>query len=282
MGLFQRQDKPMPLAPNRFLQFFYLIKENFLLLFYTSITHFIFSLPLIYILLSTYTKYSIMINSETLDKTKLYQTLINGGIWIIPTMIILSIATTGMINIVKQISYNEATSYTDFFIGIKNYYLKLLPIIIIDAIFSSLPVINYAIYLFTDINATFKLVSLIISIIMFIMIKISKSFYITQKLIFENSTIQIIRNCAIFTLNKIFRNIMIFLLANILTILLFFLPEQMRIIDIVIIIILGGAYSNITTHLNTLNVIESFITKQTYPTIYHKGLVDFYKTEQEL
>ena len=51
------------------------------------------------------------------------------------------------------------------------------------------------------------------------------------------------------------------------------------IIDIVIIIILGGAYSNITTHLNTLNVIESFITKQTYPTIYHKGLVDFYKKE---
>ena len=115
MGLFNYKDKAMPLPPNRFLQFFYLIKENFLLLFYSSITYFIFSLPLIYILLSTYVRYTNEINNEIINNTKLFEILLIGGLLLIPAMLIFSLSTIGMHTIVKQISYNEPTKFTDFF-----------------------------------------------------------------------------------------------------------------------------------------------------------------------
>ena len=118
MGLFDFKSKAMPLPPNRFLQFFYIIKENFLLLFYTSITYFFFNIPLIYILLSTYLKYRDALNNK-ISNTKIFEILLTGAFLLVPASIILSIATIGMHNVIKKLSYNEPTQYKDFFIGIK-------------------------------------------------------------------------------------------------------------------------------------------------------------------
>lgn len=278
MGFFSKKEKTMPFPPNRFLQFFYLIKENFILLFYTSITYFIFTLPLIYVLLSTYIRYTTLINT-TSNGNELYKTLINGGLLVLPSMLILSIATVGMHNVIKKISYNEPTGYKDFFIGIKENFLKLLPMSFVDSVFSSLIIINYAIYLFADINPLLKLFTLIISVIMFILIKLAKPFYMAQQAIFENSKIQLIKNSLAFATVKLIKNIGSYLLSNLLLIILFFLPNQMRVIDMVIMIILGGAYTVIIAHLNSLSVIENYINKDEYQNIYHKGLSDFYNEE---
>ena len=279
MGLFNK-NKVLPLPPNRFIQFFTLIKENFILLFYTSITHFIFSLPLIYILLSTYIRYkNLLNNSATSDE--LFKTLLSGGLLIIPTMFVLSIATVGMHNIIKKISYNEAAQYKDFFIGIKENLLNVLRLLIIDSIVSGIVVVNYGSYLFADINVFFKLIILISSIILFFIIKIIKPFYMTQSAIFDNNKINLLKNSFTFTMFKFVRNIGIFLLSNLLIILIFLLPEQMRVINMVILIILGGAYNILVSHLNSLSILDQFIDKEAYQTIYHKGLIDYYKKEDK-
>lgn len=280
MGLFNYNGKSMPLPPNRFLQFFYLIKENFLLLFYTSITYFIFNLPLIYILISTFIKYrNLLENSAT--SNELFSTLLSASLLIIPAMLILSIATTGMHYIIKKISYNEATLYKDFFLGIKENILDLAPLYIADAIFSAMIIINYAIYLYLDINPIVKLIALIISMIIFILIKLIKPFYMAQNLIFENNKIQQIKNSITFATVKLIRNIGILLLSNLLIILILLLPEKLRVVAMVISIILGGAYNLLISHLNSLYIIEKYINKDNYQEIYHKGLIDFYKKDDE-
>ena len=119
-------DKKKNLPPNRFLQFFYIIKENFLLLFYSSITYFVFILPLIYILLSSYLRFVSQLNTENIDSNSLLNTIIACGVLLIPCIIISSIGATGIHSVIIKLIYDEGCLYKDIWCDY-NLQLTTLP-----------------------------------------------------------------------------------------------------------------------------------------------------------
>ena len=135
--------------------------------------------------------------------------------------------------------------------------------------------------LFITINPMFKLISLIISIILFTLIKLIKPFYMLQDAVFENSKFLMFKNSLTFALSHLLKNIYIYVLSNILTITIFLLPDEMRTINIVLLIIIGGTTTLLIQHLNSLHIIEKHIDTKTYKTIFHKGLIDYYEKDDE-
>ncbi len=280
MGLFTYKENTTPIPPNRFLQFFYLIKEHFMLFFIASICQFICTFPTIYILISTYIRYSTELNTENPDVNTLYQTLTTGALLLIPSLIISSLGEIGMYSIIKKIAFNDSADIKDFFKGIKKNFLACSPAFLVSSIFLALIIINYAVYLYGDLEAIVKLLSLIISVVMFTILSLCKPYFVLQKMLFNNSTIQITKNSIAFVFTKLFKNLAIFVLSNIFLLLLLFLSEGLRIIVIVLFIIFGGAYTTLMQYLHSLSVVELFINKQNYPEIYHNGLSDFYEVKE--
>lgn len=280
MGLFTFKEKTTPIPPSRFLQFFYLIKEHFLLFFTSSICQFIFFLPATYILISTYIRYSNEMNVENPNPIILYQTLISGGLLLLPTLLIGYLGEIGMYSIIKKTAFNEPVEFKDFWCGIKNNYLSNLFILITTSVLTALVVINYGTYLYGDINPIIKLIAFIVSIILFLLASLCKPYYILQKLIFNNTSIQICKNCLTFAFSKLFKSLGVFILSNIMLILLLFSVDWLRVLIIVLLIIIGGAYSSLLQYLHSLSVLETFIDKKSYPEIYHNGLNDFYEVKE--
>ena len=272
-------DKKKNLPPNRFLQFFYVIKENFLLMFYSSITYFVFILPLIYILLSSYLRFVAQLNTENIDSNSLLNTLVACGVLLIPCIIISSIGATGIHSIIVKLIYDDGCLYKDFFKGIKKNYKKFFPIYLFIAIFSFLLIVNYGVYFFVKtLNPTFKLITLILTIILLIMCLLIKPFYILQVLLFDNSNNKVVKNSLTLAIARLIPNILMFILSIILYVTLFFFSSYLLAINIVLLILFGGAFSTLINMLNAVSVLEKSIEPSQYKTLYHKGLAD-YKNE---
>lgn len=285
MSLFKKtiigNDKKKELPPNRFLQFFYLIKENFLLLFYSSLTYFVFLLPLIYILISSYMNYSSLINQENIDSQTLLSSIFASASLLIPCILLLSIGDTGMHYVIKKIAYNEGCLYKDFFIGIKKYFKKIFLYYVLISVFLFLVIINYGCYYFVeDLNPIFKLVVFVICCILFAFSILAKPYFILQKMIFNNTNIQTMKNSLVLAVAKLIPNLLFLLLSSVLYLTLFFFKNYLLALNIVILIIFGGAYSTLITVLNSIDKLEKSIDPNEYKEIYHKGLNYFHSIDK--
>lgn len=265
-------NKNKELPPNRFLQFFYIIKENFLLLFYCSITYFVFILPLIYCLLSSYLNYTTLLNSDSPDSTKLFNLIFTCGVLLIPCILLSSIGEIGIYGIIKKLVYDEACLYKDFFKTIKIYFKKGIVIYVLIAIFTFLLFLNYGSYLYLSINPIFKLIAFIVTIILFSLFMLIKPFYLMQVMNFENDTLSTIKNSFTIMFSKLFLNIAMNILSCSLYITLFFFTGVFNIIFTIIIIVFGGAFSTLINYLNTISVIEKVVDKENLKELYKKGL----------
>lgn len=276
MAMFKKMiigsNKNKELPPNRFLQFFYIIKENFLLLFYCSITYFVFILPLIYCLLSSYLNYTTLLNSDSPDSTKLFNLIFTCGVLLIPCILLSSIGEIGIYGIIKKLVYDEACLYKDFFKTIKIYFKKGIVIYVLIAIFTFLLFLNYGSYLYLSINPIFKLIAFIVTIILFSLFMLIKPFYLMQVMNFENDTLSTIKNSFTIMFSKLFLNIAMNVLSCSLYITLFFFTGVFNIIFTIIIIVFGGAFSTLINYLNTISVIEKVVDKENLKELYKKGL----------
>ena len=270
---FSNSDPKLP--PNRFLQFFYILKDNFLLLFYTSLTYFAFILPTIYILFSFFVRYTNESTQENITNVEMFNTFFHTGLLLIPCIMTSSFASVGMHYIIKRLVYNEGAIYKDFFIGIKLHLKRVIPLFIALSLFTFLLFTNFAIYIYIDLEPFIKLMGFIVSIILFTLTLVIKPYYLMQEMIFNNSISQILKNSVMFSLRKLFKNIGAIIASSALYISLLFSSDWIKVLNIVILIIIGGAFSTLITHLNSISILESTIEKVSIKSIYKKGLKDF-------
>ena len=118
-----------------------------------------------------------------------------------------------------------------------------------------------------------------ISIVLFTLTMLIKPYYLMQETIFNNTIIQILKNSIMFSLRKLFKNIGAIIASSTLYIALLFTKDWVKVLNIVALIIIGGAFSTLLTHLNSLSVLESLIEKNNIKSIYKKGLQDFEEQE---
>ena len=91
-----------------------------------------------------------------------------------------------------------------------------------------------------------------------------------QEMLFDNNKVQIFKNSTMFVFRKLFRNVGIIVLSVILYPIVFVFRDWVRVSAIVILIIFGGFYSALITFLNSVDVLESTIERDTYKSIYNQ------------
>ncbi len=277
--IFGNENRKLP--TTRFKQFFFIIKENFLLLFYCGIISFAFLAPTLYIVMSSYSRYYQMItNSSSIDASKILELLISTGSILILTITLIGIGYAGMYNIVIKLIFNEGATIKDYFLGIKKNIIKFIIIYFIEGLLIFFTILNYASYYYiNEINKYIKLFALIISFIFLLIYMLIKPVLIVLLAIFKNKFSNVLKNSFILMISKLFTSIFLLILTNILYFLLLIFIGTPLIIDMILIILFQFAYSTLTNSLFVINTYENLINKETYKSIYHKGLEDYIENE---
>lgn len=282
MSLFNKlmfgNDK-IKLPETRFKQFFYIFKENLLLLFYTGLFSFLFLAPTIYIILSTYTRYYKLITSESINSSEIMQLLLSCGILLIFSISFLGIGISGIYNIIIKLAFNEGARFKDYFIGIKQNILKFLIIYFIEGVLIFFLLLNYGAYYFLPINKYMKLFALIISTLFLLIYMLVKPFILVQLMVFKNNKIQLIKNSFLLMISKLIPALFIFIITNFLYALLLIFIGAPLIITMILIIMFQNVYSSLINVLFVINTYEGLIDKNDYKEIYHKGLKDYEESQ---
>lgn len=271
------------LPQTRFKQLFYIIKQNFLLLFYSGIISFIFLMPTLYVVMSSYSRYYQLISSSNeIDANKILELFYSTGSLLIITIPIAGIGFAGMYNIIIKLVFNDGASLKDFFKGIKKHFLMFLLIYLVEGLLLFFLLFNYATYYYVfQINKYIRLFSLIISIIFLTLYLLIKPFLIVLLLIFKNKLTNIIKNSFLLMFSKFFKSILILLIDNVLYFLLLFFIGAPLIITMILIILFQFSYSSLINALFVIDTYEQLVDKSNYIEIYHKGLEDFKNAKNE-
>lgn len=269
------------LPPTRFRQFFFIIKENFLLLFYCGIISFAFLAPTLYIVMSSYSRYYQMItSSSSIDASKILELLISTGSILILTITLIGIGYAGMYNVIIKLIFNEGATIKDYFLGIKKNIIKFILIYFIEGLLIFFAILNYASYYYiSELNKYIKLFSLIISFIFLLIYLLIKPFLIVLLAIFKNKFSNVLKNTFVLMISKLFTSIFILILTNVLYFFLLIFIGAPLIIDMILIILFQFSYSTLINSLFVINTYENLIDKKTYKNIYHKGLEDYIENE---
>jgi hypothetical protein len=275
MGLFNRNSVKTDneeLPETRKQQFWLILKDNWLLLFYVSLTYFVFTVPLFYFQVSTYMVYSEALQDSASTASQLFSIVINGALLAWPCFLVLALGSAGINNVVKSLALGQPAWYKDFWRGIKENWWKFLLVYFFFGFFVFLLFLNYASYYYLDINVGFKLAGLIISSMLLFFFLLIKPYLIFQILLFSSGFNALVKNSFLLAMTKFYRNIGCLIASNGLYILLFFFTTTVRIFTIVLIIMFGGAFSALLNFINCLSILESNFSKDEIPAIYHKGL----------
>lgn len=266
-------EKEIKQPTTRLKQFFYLYKENFLLLFYVGIFFSFFLLPTLFVAMNLYLNYYEQITNEIIQKEELLQTILSGGVLFLFTLPFLGIGYSGVFYISIKLIFNEGATFKDFFIGIKKNIFLFLILYFIEGILLFFLLLNSYAYYFLPINPYIKLFSLIISVLFLIVYLLIRSFIIIQTLLFNNKKIQIIKNSFIFMISRLFPSILIFIMTHFFYFLLLVLIGVPLIFDMIFILLFQGTYQTFIESLFVIDTIERYIDPKLYPDLYHKGLL---------
>lgn len=217
--MFKYKDRPdlkeSQLPHNRFELFFDIIKNRIKFILANNLLLFAFSLPLflgiIYISYEKANYISTFIESDSFSFNSLfgYNLFLLGALII--GLLILSVALSGLIEMIQEIIFREGVVYsTDFIKGIKNNYVRLLisSILISFSVFSFISSIDYMRYV--D-NSFVGISFLIISVILILFSSIFSLFFIAQNLQYNVKMMDGIRNALILFFAFFPRNILFFI-----------------------------------------------------------------------
>jgi len=274
MNLFNRHNptEEESLPKTRREEFFYIFRNNYLLLTNASLLYFVFLLPLIYIELSTYMNYSNLLNSESRSASELFSIALNGSIISLPMFLILSIGSAGINYIISKLTLGGSAKFIDFFRGIKENWLSFLIIYSFFWLFIFLFILNYVSYFYLGINPIFKLILWILAGILLFFFLLIKPYLLFQVIIFKSGFIQTLKNAWILGTHKLYKNILATLFSNVLFVGLFFFKGTYLIINIIVIIMAEGAIQSLANFLNCINILETSLNKESLGNLYHKGL----------
>lgn len=265
-----KQKNKMP--KNRTELFFDIIKHRFSLLLSIGLTVLFFSLPLI-ITVSWYNS-AVSSVTSTIDEadtyTKLFSLLNIKNLLLIGGFIILAIGLSGIYQIIKNLGFNEGVIYFgDFKKGLKENSLNFIICALIIGLLNFL--FQYVYFLNAKDNFEYKLTLAILIALIIIMVPIILN-VLNQTILYKLKLIHQFKNGFLITFRSFYITYPLGLL-NIGVCFLFLINQP-----IVYLILLGLMPLIISPLLILINVLvnnyllDQFINKEHFPTIYKKGL----------
>lgn len=268
---FEAKDS-QPLPKSRGSQIFFLLKNHFLVLFFSSLTYFVFTIPLLLLLLSFHFQYTSLLQSENPDANSLFILLLIAGSLFAIALTIVGIGSAGMNGVVAKLMIDNDAAYKDFWIAIKEHWLRFLFYYLILGIFVFLVFATYGVYFYREFNAAMKLISLIIACLFLFLYCLGKPYFLLECFYFENGFFSSIKASIFFGLGGLFLNVALLIASNGLYLAMLFSPIIGISIEMTLEILLGGALTSLLNLEFGMMRLEKTVGIETLGSLYRKGL----------
>ena len=270
----ENEEKPVVLPSNRGKQFFYILKQNWLTIFYVSFLYFVASLPLLFFVGLSYIHYSASLEGGSSTGEQLFSLiLLTIGISL-PCFLFLSIGAAGANGYFGETLQHNDVGFSSFWKSIKKLWLPFLLLYFAEWVFFAFTLFNYGFYLYVDFSAPAKLAFLIISCILLFLFALAKPYFVIQILFFKTPFISLVRNALLLPFTRLFHSLSTLFVSNLFYVLFLFWPMGYLFILVVLYIIFGGAVSILFSLLFNFSSLEKNLPKEQLGRLYHVGLND--------
>lgn len=260
------------LAKTRKEQYGYIFRNNISTLFVSNVLTFFFSLPLILVfvfLAIGFHQLGLRENSTTFQYYSLF--LVSGGFTLL-TVFLLNIGLLGQYSVIKGLVFDSSAKFVTFFKGIKTNFKDTLLLNIVYSVVFALLVINVGTFLYANLNATFKLVALIINIFICLTLIIGKGYINFEMVVFKNKTSIYIRNGVYLFYKNLPMSFVELLIIVIPFITTAFVPISYVFIPVGFLATCYLSFAALSNFMISIVAYEKLFTKEQIPEIYHKGL----------
>lgn len=276
----ESEEKPVTLPSSRGKQFFYILKENWLTVFYVSLLYFVASFPLIFFVGLSYIHYSASLEGGSSTGEQLFSLiLLTIGISL-PCFLFLSIGAAGAYGYFGETLQHNDVGFSFFWKSIKKLWLPFLLLYFAEWVFFAFTLFNYGFYLYVDFSAPAKLAFLIISCLLLFLFALAKPYFIIQILFFKTPFISLIRNALLLPFTRLFHSLSTLFASSLFYVLFLFWPMGYLFILVVLYIIFGGAVSLLFSLLFNFSSLEKNLPKEQLGRLYHAGLNDSLEEEE--
>lgn len=270
----ENEEKPATIPSSRGKQFFYILKQNWLTIFYVSFLYFVASLPLLFFVGVSYIHYSASLEGGGSTGEQLFSLiLLTIGISL-PCFLFLSIGAAGAYGYFGEALQHNDAGFSSFWKSIKKFWLPFLLLYFAEWVFFAFTLFNYGFYLYVDFSAPAKLAFLIISCILLFLFSLAKPYFILQILFFKTPFISLVRNALLLPFTRLFHSLSTLFVSNLFYVLFLFWPMGYLFILVVLYIIFGGAVSILFSLLFNFSSLEKNLPKEQLGRLYHGGLND--------
>ncbi len=270
----KNEEKSAAIPSSRGKQFFYILKQNWLTIFYVSLLYFVASLPLLFFVGLSYIHYSASLEGGSSTGEQLFSLiLLTIGISL-PCFLFLSIGSAGTYGYFGETLQHNDAGFSSFWKSIKKLWLPFLLLYFAEWVFFALTLFNYGFYLYVDFPASAKLAFLIISCILLFLFALAKPYFVIQILFFKTPFISLVRNALLLPFTRLFHSLSTLFVSNLFYVLFLFWPMGYLFILVVLYIIFGGAVSILFSLLFNFSSLEKNLPKEQLGRLYHVGLND--------
>lgn len=278
----ENEEKPAAIPSSRGKQFFYILKQNWLTIFYVSLLYFVASLPLLFFVGLSYIHYSASLEGGSSTGEQLFSLiLLTIGISL-PCFLFLSIGAAGAYGYFGEALQHNDAGFSSFWKSIKKFWLPFLLLYFAEWVFFAFTLFNYGFYLYVDFSAPAKLAFLIISCILLFLFALAKPYFVIQILFFKTPFISLVRNALLLPFTRLFHSLSTLFVSNLFYVLFLFWPMGYLFILVVLYIIFGGAVSILFSLLFNFSSLEKNLPKEQLGRLYHVGLNDSLGEEESI
>ncbi len=270
----ENEEKSAAIPSSRGKQFFYILKQNWLTIFYVSLLYFVASLPLLFFVGLSYIHYSASLEGGSSTGEQLFSLiLLTIGISL-PCFLFLSIGAAGAYGYFGEALQHNDAGFPSFWKSIQKLWLPFLLLYFAEWVFFALTLFNYGFYLYVDFSAPAKLAFLIISCILLFLFALAKPYFVIQILFFKTPFIPLVRNALLLPFTRLFHSLSTLFASSLFYVLFLFWPMGYLFILVVLYIIFGGAVSILFSLLFNFSSLEKNLPKEQLGRLYHVGLND--------
>lgn len=252
----ENEEKSATIPSSRGKQFFYILKQNWLTIFYVSLLYFVALFPLIFFMGLSYIHYSASLEGGSSTGEQLFSLiLLTIGISL-PCFLFLSIGAAGAYGYFGEALQHNDAGFSSFWKFIQKLWLPFLLLYFAEWVFFALTLFNYGFYLYVDFPASAKLAFLIISCILLFLFALAKPYFVIQILFFKTPFISLVRNALLLPFTRLFHSLSTLFVSNLFYVLFLFWPMGYLFILVVLYIIFGGAVSILFSLLFNFSSLE--------------------------
>ena len=270
----EKEDKPVILPSTRGKQFFYILKQNWLTIFYVSLLYFVALFPLLFFVGLSYIHYSTLIEGGSSTGEQLFSFILLTIVISLPCFLFLSIGAAGTYGYFGEALQHNEVSFSSFWKSIKKMWLPFLLLYFAEWVFFALTLFNYGFYLYVPFSAPAKLAFLMISLLLFFLFALAKPYFITQILFFKTSFILLVHNSLLLPFTRLFHSLSTLFASSLFYVLFLFWPMGYLFVLVVLYIIFGGAVSVLLSLLFNFSSLEKNLPREQLGRLYHVGLND--------